>query len=174
MRREVRFITHQQRCSARCAPCTEMHNAITATHRGMIVRALTLATAAKSTFREFKQIALSACGSHSKYNPSLSSTYKDLKKSFKGSYVSGGVSGRLVQDAVAIGGLGVKKQGFGSVGGVSSDWMEDHQQPLIFSFLFYKKVLSFIICYTMLLGHTCDSTLWKQSPKLLAIFMTKK
>lgn len=73
-----------------------------------------------------KSCSKTKCGSsHSKYNPSSSSSYKDLKKSFKGSYVAGLVTGRLVQDAVAVGGLRVPRQGFGSVTSVSSDWMDD-------------------------------------------------
>lgn len=65
------------------------------------------------------------CGSHARYKPTSSSSYKDLKTAFQGTYVAGGVSGKLVSDTMALGGLVVQKQTFGAAGSVSSDWTHD-------------------------------------------------
>lgn len=67
----------------------------------------------------------SSCGTHTRYKTTASSTFKDLKKLFRGTYIAGGVKGQLVQDAMSVGGLSVPKQAFGAASQVSSDWTSD-------------------------------------------------
>jgi len=63
------------------------------------------------------------CGQHTRFNPTASSTLKDLNKPFSLTYGDGSTtSGDLVQDTVSVGGLAVANQIFGAATKYSSSF----------------------------------------------------
>ena len=68
----------------------------------------------------------SSCGSNCKgistFNPSSSSTFKNLSESFYVEYGSGEAAGYVAQDVVEMAGFSVANQGFGTSSSTSRHW----------------------------------------------------
>ncbi|KAG9309508.1 acid protease [Chiua virens] len=73
----------------------------------------------------------STCAGTNNFNPSKSSTLKNLNQNFAVTYGSGEVMGTLVEDVVQMAGFSVSNQAFGSVTSTSSEFLQSPVTGLI-------------------------------------------